>query len=179
MGAMTWIRKTGEFVPERFRPPSDLAPEAFRSIHAADLHSAHCRPARYTSHVAMASTGTSKMIAALALLLVFQLVGEIIARGLGLPVPGPVIGMALLFAALAVRKGPSDELRSTAQGLLQHLSLLFVPAGTGVMLHFARVSEEWLALLVSLVVSTGITIAVTALLLHLFIRRSRFSKAAR
>jgi putative effector of murein hydrolase LrgA (UPF0299 family) len=47
------------------------------------------------------------------------------------------------------------------------------------MLHFARVSEEWLALLVSLVVSTGITIAVTALLLHLFIRRSRFSKAAR
>jgi holin-like protein len=48
----------------------------------------------------------------------------------------------------------SDELRGTANGLLQHLSLLFVPAGTGVMLHFHRMADEWLALLLSLLGST-------------------------
>jgi holin-like protein len=106
------------------------------------------------------------MIGALTLLLVFQLLGEIIAQTLTLPIPGPVIGMALLFAALTVRGGPSAELRGTAQGLLQHLSLLFVPAGTGVMLHFQRVADEWLPLLVSLLASTAITIAVTALALR-------------
>jgi len=100
------------------------------------------------------------MIGAITLLLVFQLLGEVIARGLALPIPGPVIGMALLFAALAVRGGPATDLRKTAQVMLQHLSLLFIPAGTGVMLHFQRMSAEWLPLLISLVASTLITIAV-------------------
>lgn len=112
------------------------------------------------------------MIGAITLLLVFQLIGEIIARTLALPVPGPVIGMALLFATLAVHGGPSTDLRNTAQGLLQHLSLLFVPAGTGIMLHFQRMNDEWLPLAVSLLGSTLITIAVTALVLRFLIRRS-------
>lgn len=110
------------------------------------------------------------MIGALTLLLVFQLFGEILARVLALPIPGPVIGMALLFAALALRGGPSTGLRDTAQGLLQHLSLLFVPAGTGVMLHYQRLTDEWLPLVVSLLLSTAVTIAVTALALRLLLR---------
>ncbi|MDP1526170.1 MAG: CidA/LrgA family protein [Rhodocyclaceae bacterium] len=105
------------------------------------------------------------MLAAITLLLIFQLAGEAIARYFALPVPGPVIGMALLFAALAWRGGPSADLRGTAQNLLQHLSLLFVPAGVGVMLHLQRMADEWLPLLVALVVSTFVTIAVTALVL--------------
>jgi holin-like protein len=112
------------------------------------------------------------MLGTLTLLLVFQLVGEIIAQALSLPIPGPVIGMALLFLAIAVRGGHTEEMRRTAQNLLQHLSLLFVPAGTGVMLHFHRVAEEWLPLLVSLVVSTAVTIGVTALVMRAFGRCS-------
>ena len=112
------------------------------------------------------------MIGAITLLLVFQLIGEVIARTLALPIPGPVIGMALLFAALVARGGPSPELRGTAQGLLQHLSLLFVPAGTGIMLHFQRMNDEWLPLAVSLLGSTLITIAVTALVLRFLADRS-------
>lgn len=106
------------------------------------------------------------MINALTLLLVFQLVGEAIARGLQLAVPGPVIGMALLFFALLWREGPGEDLRRTAGTLLQHLSLLFVPAGTGVMLYFQRIGDEWLAIVVAVVASTLITIAVTAAILR-------------
>lgn len=105
------------------------------------------------------------MIKALSFLLVFQLVGEAISRGLALPIPGPVIGMALLFLTLAIKSGPSEELRHTAQSLLQHLSLLFVPAGVGVMLHFTRLAEEGGAILVALLLSTFLAIAVTALVL--------------
>ena len=111
------------------------------------------------------------MLPALNLLLVYQLVGEVIAQFFALPVPGPVIGMALLFATLAVRGAVSDELRGTANGLLQHLSLLFVPAGTGVMLHFTRLAEEWPALLASLLVSTAVTIAVSALVMRALVAR--------
>ena len=110
------------------------------------------------------------MLQTFAILLTFQSVGELLTYSMHLPVPGPVIGMALLFATLAVRGAVSDELRGTANGLLQHLSLLFVPAGTGVMLHFSRLADEWLALLASLLVSTAVTIAVSALLMRALMR---------
>ena len=110
------------------------------------------------------------MLSAITLLLLFQLVGEAIAILFALPVPGPVIGMAMLFAALAWHGGPSGELRETAQNLLQHLSLLFVPAGVGVMLHFQRMADEWLPILVALFASTFITIAISALLLRALTR---------
>lgn len=111
------------------------------------------------------------MIAALTQLLIFQLIGEVIARGLDLPVPGPVLGMVFLFVALALRGGPSADLQQTGQGLLQHLSLLFVPAGTGVMVHLARVADEWLPLTVALFASTVATLAVTALTMRWCMRK--------
>ena len=107
------------------------------------------------------------MLGALTLLLVYQLVGEVVARMFALPIPGPVIGMALLFLTLVLRGGPDESLRTTAGTLLQHLSLLFVPAGTGVMLHLGRVADEWLPLAAALVVSTAATLAVTALTMRL------------
>ena len=114
------------------------------------------------------------MLAALTILLVFQLLGEVIAHGLDLPVPGPVIGFAMLFLALLARGGVPDDLRTTATGLLQHLSLLFVPAGVGVMVHLSRLREEWLPISVALVVSTVLTIAFTALAMRWLMRK--FSK---
>lgn len=117
------------------------------------------------------------MIAALSALLVCQLIGETLARGLNLPVPGPVLGMALLFAVLVVRGGPSDSLKTTTSTLLQHLSLLFVPAGTGILLHLDRVSDEWLPLLLSLLVSTVLTLIITAGTMHLLSRRKTGSEA--
>ncbi|MBL8439228.1 MAG: CidA/LrgA family protein [Zoogloeaceae bacterium] len=106
------------------------------------------------------------MISALALFLSLQLAGEVIRLALHLPVPGPVIGMVLLLAVLIVRSGPSAELRATSNGLLQHLSLLFVPAGTGVMLHMGRLGDEGVAILAALVISTVIGLAVAGLILH-------------
>ena len=111
------------------------------------------------------------MLSAITQLLLFQLAGELIARGLELPVPGPVLGMVLLFAMLVLRGGVDGELQHTAQSLLQHLSLLFVPAGAGIMLHLHRVADEWLPLTLSLLVSTFVTLAVTALVMRLFAPR--------
>ena len=107
------------------------------------------------------------MVNALAILLLCQLIGETLSRALALPVPGPVIGMALLFLALLWRGGPDEDLRQTSQGILQHLSLLFIPAGTGIILHLHRIGDEWLPLFLSLVLSTALALAVTALVMKL------------
>jgi len=103
------------------------------------------------------------MIAALTILLSCQLAGEVFVRLVALPVPGPVMGLVFLLAGMAVRGRVPQTLRDTANGLLSHLSLLFVPAGVGVMLHFERIGSEWLALLAALLLSTWATIAVSAL----------------
>ncbi len=101
------------------------------------------------------------MLASLTLILVCQLVGELTAGFFGLPVPGPVLGMVLLFLILGVRGRISEPLKATADGLLGHLSLLFIPAGVGVMAHLSLLEADWLPITVALLVSTLLTIAVT------------------
>ncbi|MBK9712509.1 MAG: CidA/LrgA family protein [Kouleothrix sp.] len=112
------------------------------------------------------------MINAMMVLLGFQLAGEVIARALRLPLPGPVLGMLLLFAALVVRGGVPEQLRATAQGLLNNLSLLFVPAGVGVMTHIALIRAAWLPIALTLVLSTLVTLIAAALTMQLLLRRS-------
>ena len=118
------------------------------------------------------------MLAGLTWLLVFQCLGEIFVRLLGLPVPEPVVGMLLLFVVLRARPAIPEVVDKAATGLLQHLSLLFVPAGVGVMLHFGRLADEWPAIVVALIVSTILAIGVTAVTMRALIRRGEADGAA-
>ena len=103
------------------------------------------------------------MLAALAALLVCQLAGEAIVRAVGLPLPGPVLGMALLFLAMLARAPLPEALGKTSDGLLKHLSLLFVPAGVGVVQNLQTLGSEGLRLILVVVLGTIIALAVTAL----------------
>ena len=111
------------------------------------------------------------MLAGITLLLCYQLVGEVLVAALGLPLPGPVLGMLLLVLTLVLRPVVATTVEGTAEGLLGHLSLLFVPAGVGVMVHAARLEGEWLPIVAALVVSTLVTLVVTALVLRWLVRR--------
>ena len=116
------------------------------------------------------------MIQVVTLLLVLQLAGEALAEGLGLVLPGPVIGMVLLFLGLMLRdrlagSRPTEVLDSTVRGLLNHLSLLFVPAGVGVIVHLDLVQAAWLPIFAAVLASTLLTIAVTVLVASRLDRR--------
>lgn len=111
------------------------------------------------------------MLDALTLILCCQLAGELLVALIKLPVPGPVAGMAILFIGFLVRGGIPADVAAAGDGLLTSLSLLFVPAGVGVMLHAPLLSRDWLAISVGLVGSTLVTIAVTALLMQALNRR--------
>jgi len=102
------------------------------------------------------------MLAAIIALLICQLVGEAAVRAVDLPFPGPVVGMILLFVLMLARAPLPVALGNTADGLLQHLSLLFVPAGVGVVQHLELLSGAGLRLMAVVVLTTLITLAVTA-----------------
>jgi holin-like protein len=110
------------------------------------------------------------MLFGLFVLLACQLAGEVIARGLGLPVPGPVIGIVLLFALLTIHgrmkqaeKAEQGEVAKAADGLLANLGLVFVPAGVGISQHYQLIFDNGIALIAALVVSTALTLIVTVL----------------
>jgi putative effector of murein hydrolase LrgA (UPF0299 family) len=103
------------------------------------------------------------MIEAGILLLLCQLAGESMVRAVDLPVPGPVLGTVLMLAFLALRKNVPASLDKTSHDLLANFSLLFVPAGAGIILHVQRLEAEAVALLTALVLSTALTITVAAL----------------
>lgn len=113
------------------------------------------------------------MIRALTLLLLCQLAGEAAVRAAGAAVPGPVLGMLLLLVLLALRKGPSEEMRQTSGVILTNLSLMFVPAGVGIMQHVARIREEWVAIGVALLVSTLLAMAAAAIAFRVTARLMR------
>jgi putative effector of murein hydrolase LrgA (UPF0299 family) len=110
------------------------------------------------------------MIASLSLILLCQLAGEVIVRGLVLPMPGPVIGLVLLLVLLlardrfaSLRRGPlhGDGVESASRGLLANLSLLFVPAGVGVVQKLDLVAQHGIAIAGVLVISVVVTLLVT------------------
>jgi putative effector of murein hydrolase LrgA (UPF0299 family) len=105
------------------------------------------------------------------------LLGEVVARGLGLPVPGPVLGMAAMVGVLWLRdrfRPPVlDGVEPAGRFLLAHLSLLFVPAGVGVVGNLEVLAGQWLVLSVALILSTVLTLVVSVVTFRVVARRVR------
>lgn len=127
------------------------------------------------------------MILSLTLILLCQLIGEAVAVGTGWPVPGPVVGMAVLLLVLAARDraprlAPAElrdgTLEGVAKGLLAHLSILFVPAGVGVLQRADVIAAHGVGLAVALVASTLLALVATAGTFLLVARLSRRTRGA-
>jgi holin-like protein len=110
------------------------------------------------------------MIIAITTLLACQLIGEILVRALGLPLPGPVAGMGLMFAYLVLHgRGLPEDARvpesigRVADALLRHLSLLFIPAAVGIVQYFGLLARYGWTIAVSIIVSTTAALLVTVL----------------
>jgi holin-like protein len=113
----------------------------------------------------------------LALLLLLQAAGEGLARAFALPLPGPVVGLVLLLAALNLQPLRAP-IQAAAEMLLAHLSLLFVPVGVGVITHLDVVSQYGLRLVLVIALSTWFGLAVTALVLNRMLGADRAAAAA-
>ena len=112
------------------------------------------------------------MLASLSLILLCQLIGEAVSRGLGLPLPGPVLGLLLLLIVLLARdrfailaSGPlrNSGVENVSKGLLAHLSLLFVPASVGVVQKLDLLAAHGIAIILILALSVIVTLLATVL----------------
>jgi holin-like protein len=92
-----------------------------------------------------------------------QLVGEVIVRLTDAPVPGPVVGMVLLFVLLQLRRSGDDAtVVRAADGLLDHLQLLFIPAGVGVIVLLDAIRDNAVPIVGAMLVSWFLGLALVA-----------------
>lgn len=98
----------------------------------------------------------------LAVLVLLQLCGEVLARLLSLPLPGGLVGMFMLLLGLIVRGQVGADLQRTSQLLLQNLMLLFIPFVAGVMAQLELLMDQWLPFLAACVLGALVSLVATA-----------------
>ena len=110
------------------------------------------------------------MLRALSKILVFQACGAAIAAIAGLSVPGPVIGLGLLFVHFLQAGHVNQATSDLFDQLSRHIPLLFVPAGVGVVGRFDLVHSGAIAIGLAVVLGTLATLATTALIADFMFR---------
>lgn len=92
-------------------------------------------------------------------ILFFYFTGEFISYFIDGFIPGSVIGMILLFLALAFKKVKPEKVKRVSTILAQNMSLFFVPAGVGIMSSMGILSQYWAVILTASAISTILVIA--------------------
>jgi holin-like protein len=113
------------------------------------------------------------MLQQFALLMAFQLIGEAIVKILGIPFPGPLCGMVLFLGYLQVSGGPSEQMAAVGTTLVDHLGLLFVPAGTAIITYTALLAREGVPILAALLLSTTAAVLIGGVIAERLVWRRR------
>ena len=106
---------------------------------------------------------TTLALMGLVVLVLLQLAGDWIARVVHLPIPGSVIGMVLLATGIHLGVIPRRLVRASAELLVRHLALLYVPAGVALILYVALVRREWLPIVGGALVSLVSVLAIVGI----------------
>ena len=113
------------------------------------------------------------MLYAFAALFVCQLLGELIVQSMGLLLPGPLVGMVLLFIGLMIHGHVPEKLNQTTGKLFRHMMFFFIPLVAGVMMHIERMTAEWLPFMAACIAGAAVTLIVTALSFEWMLKLTR------
>lgn len=112
------------------------------------------------------------------LLVALQWLGGWLMARVHAPIPGSVAGMVLLAAGIQLRIIPRRLVRASAELLVRHLALLYVPAGVGVLLYVALLRREWLPITGGALASLVTVLATVGIIADREERRARGNRVA-
>ncbi|MGE5678245.1 MAG: CidA/LrgA family protein [Pseudomonadota bacterium] len=111
-----------------------------------------------------------KVLRQIIILLLFVFIGELLNQILKLPIPGNILGMVLLLLALVTGLIKLEQVEDISRFLLDHLSVLFIPAGVGLLAVTGRLADTWYLILLISVFTTFLVMAVTGIVVKLLRR---------
>ena len=113
------------------------------------------------------------LLRGLTILVLFQLLGTAL-NVLILPIlPGPIIGLVLLFVFLAVSGKVAAPIEESASGLLRYLPVLLLPPAVGVIVHFNDIISDFWAIAGALFLSVVVSIIFAGWLMQVLINRQQ------
>lgn len=110
------------------------------------------------------------------IILCIYLIGELISKGLGLPVPGNIIGMIILLTLLCTNIIKVKNVETISSFFLDHLAFFFIPSGVGLLTSFDIIKSSLIQILIICIIATAIVIAVTGLIVQYLVKSSNKSK---
>lgn len=102
-------------------------------------------------------------------------IGEICNQVLPFPVPAGVYGLFLMLILLCSGILHLEDVDGTGNFLLDHMALMFIPAGVGIIRYTEQIKEIGLIYLFIIIISTMIVFAVTGKLTQLVIKKNHNS----
>jgi holin-like protein len=118
------------------------------------------------------------LLRGLSWLVLCQLLGTALNVLLIPMLPGPIIGMLLLFGFLLLRGEVGEPLRQASGSLLKYLPLLLVPPAVGVMVYAEEIFADFWAIAGALLLSLLISIVFAGWLMQKLIDRQQRRKGA-
>ncbi len=115
----------------------------------------------------------SKELKGLVIIFAAYLVGELVSRLLGSLFPGSILGMLLLFVLLQMGVVKEDSIKGICNFVLSNMMMLFVPITVGIMVSYEMILDNWLAVVVTLIISTIMVLLIVGALQQFIGRRWR------
>lgn len=112
------------------------------------------------------------LISGLLVLLVFQCIGEALQAYFNLSVPGPVIGMLLLFLGLCLYQEVPQAIAKASQSLIPLLALMFLPASAGLFFLGSQFDNQWPAIIAAVVIGSLLSLVFNSLLMKWLCKRA-------
>ena len=113
------------------------------------------------------------ILAELSLILSILLISQGIQIYLNLPIPATIIGMVILILMLSFKIIKLKWLENITDLLLDNLSILFIPAGVGIVNEFHLLKGYLIPVLFIISITTVIIIVTTGYTVEYFIKLKR------
>lgn len=107
-----------------------------------------------------------KLISQLGIILLLYFIGELLVFIMQIKIPGSIIGMLLLLVSLQLNIIKVEDIKEVATFFLNNMLILFIPLGVGLASQWDLISKEWLAILISIILSTFIVLLTVSLLIR-------------
>lgn len=113
------------------------------------------------------------LLRGLSWLVLCQLLGTVLNVLLLPMLPGPIIGMLLLFVFLMVRGEVGESLSVASSSLLKYLPLILVPPAVGVMAYANDIAADFWSVAGALLLSLLVSVAFAGWLMQKLIERQQ------
>lgn len=109
------------------------------------------------------------------IIVLFTYAGESITTLFSLPIPGPMIGIVLLFFALSLNVVKISQVKEVGDWLKSNLALFFVPATVALMTYFDVIKGNVVSIVTITFFSTLLTLLISAFTANIFVKKEHLN----